>query len=106
MFFEEGILASVQPMVRVYALYATGLTELREHVINVAQSEPPFVPGIPARELYLNILLVLRSPRGLNRRQRVPFLTSSRCLQAALNRSERKLRSSAHLGFRQKGTIA
>ena len=36
-FFEEEILAPIQPMVRVYTLYATGMTELRGHVINVAQ---------------------------------------------------------------------
>ena len=39
-FFEEEILAPIQPMVRVYTLYATGMTELRGHVINVAQGGP------------------------------------------------------------------
>ena len=75
-FFEEEILAPIQPMVRVYTLYATGLTELRGHVINVAQGGPQFVREIPARARDLNILLVRRFPRDPNRKQRVPFLAS------------------------------
>ena len=62
-FFEEEVLAPLQPMVRVYTLYATGLTELRGHVINVAQGGPQFVREIPARARDLNILLIRRFPK-------------------------------------------
>ena len=100
-FFEEEILAPIQPMVRVYTLYATGLTELRGHVINVAQGGPQFVREIPARARDLNILLIRRFPRDPNRKQRVPFLASPRRLEAALDRLEGKLGGKAHLGFTQ-----
>ena len=88
-------------MVRVYTLSGTGLTEMRGHVVNLTQSGPQFVREIPARAHELNILLVRRFPRDPNRKQRVPFLTSPRRLEAALDRLEGRLGSSRHLGFRQ-----
>ena len=100
-FFEEEILAPIPPMVRVYTLYGTGLTEMRGHVVNLTQSGPQFVREIPARAHELNILLVRRFPRDPNRKRGVPFLASPRCLEAALGRLEGRLGSSRHLGFRQ-----
>ena len=100
-FFEEEILAPIQPMVRVYTLYGTGLTEMRGHVVNLTQGGPQFVREIPARAHELNILLVRRFPRDPNRKQRVPFLASPRRLEAALDRLEGNLGSDRHLGFRQ-----
>ena len=88
-------------MVRVYTLYATGSTQLRGHVINVAQGGPQFVREIPARARDLNVLLVRRFPRDPNRKQRVPFLASPRRLEAALDRLEGRLGSNVHLGFCQ-----
>ena len=46
-FFEEEILAPVQPMVRVYTLYGTGLTEMRGHVASWMQSGPQYCPRNP-----------------------------------------------------------
>jgi hypothetical protein len=100
-FFEEEILAPVQPVVRVYTLYGTGLTEMRGHVANWAQSGPQFVREIPARAKDLNILLIRRFPRDANRKQRVPFIASPARLEAALNRLEGKLGTPPHLGFCQ-----
>ena len=100
-FFEEEILAPIQPMVRVYTLYGTGLTEMRGHVVSLTQSGPQLVRGILARAHELNILLVRRFPRDPNREQRVPFLASPRRLEAALDRLEGRLGSSRHLGFRR-----
>ena len=99
-FFEEEILAPVQPMVRVYTLYGTGLTEMRGHVASWMQSGPQFVREIPARAHELNLLLVRRFPRDPNRKQRVPFIASPARLQAALDRIEGKLDSDEHVGLR------
>ena len=99
-FFEEEILAPIQPMVRVYTLYATGMTELRGHVINVAQGGPQFVREIPARAKELNILLVRRFPRDPNRKQRVPFLADPARLEAALARLEGRMGSDEHCGLK------
>ncbi len=66
----------MQPMVRVYTLYGTGLTEMRGHVASWMQSGPQFVREIPARAHELNLLLVRRFPRDPNRKQRVPFIAS------------------------------
>ena len=100
-FFEEEILSPVQPMVRIYTLYGTGLTEMRGHVANWAQSGPQFVREIPARAQDLNILLIRRFPRDPNRKQRVPFVANPRRLEAALDRLEGRLGTAAHLGFHQ-----
>ena len=99
-FFEEEILAPVQPMVRVYTLYGTGLTEMRGHVASWMQSGPQFVRDIPARAHELNLLLVRRFPRDPNRKQRVPFIASPARLQAALDRIEGRLDSDEHVGLR------
>ena len=99
-YFEEEILAPVQPMVRVYTLYGTGLTEMRGHVASWMQSGPQFVRDIPARAHELNLLLVRRFPRDPNRKQRVPFIASPARLRAALDRIEGKLDSAEHVGLR------
>jgi hypothetical protein len=100
-FSEEEILSPVQPMVRVYTLYGTGLTEMRGHVANWAQGGPQFVREIPVRAQDLNILLIRRFPRDPNRKQRVPFVASPKRLEAALNRLEGRLGTAPHLGFNQ-----
>ena len=33
-YFEEQLVALIQPVVRIFTLYSTGLTELRGHVAN------------------------------------------------------------------------
>jgi len=33
-YFEEQLVAPIQPVVRIFTLYSTGLTELRGHVAN------------------------------------------------------------------------
>ena len=98
-FFEEEILAPIQPMVRVYTLYATGMTELRGHVTNVAHGGPQFVREIPTRAHELNILLVRRFSKDPNRKQRVPFIASPKRLTAALDRLEGRLGHTKHLGL-------
>ena len=100
-FFEEEVLSPVQPMVRVYTLYGTGLTEMRGHVANWAQGGPQFVREIPARAKDLNILLIRRYPRDPSRQQRVPFIASPARLEAALDRLEGRLGTPPHLGFCQ-----
>ena len=98
-FFEEEILAPIQPMVRVYTLYATGMTELRGHVTNVAHGGPQFVREIPTRAHELNILLVRRFSKDPNRKQRVPFIANPKRLTAALDRLEGRLGDTKHLGL-------
>ena len=100
-FFEEEILSPVQPMVRVYTLYGTGLTEMRGHVANWTQGGPQFVREIPARAKDLNVLLIRRFPRDASRKQRVPFVASPARLAAALDRLEGRLGTPPHLGFCQ-----
>ena len=99
-FFEEEILSPVQPMMRVYTLYGTGLTEMRGHVANWTQGGPLFVREIPVRAFQLNLLLIRRFPRDPNRKQRVPFIASPSRLRAALDRLEGKLDSPEHKGMR------
>ena len=99
-FFEEEVLAPIQPMMRVYTLYGTGLTEMRGHIANWTQAGPAFVREIPRPAKQLNILLIRRFPRDPNRKQRVPFIASPSRLRAALDRLEGKLDSPEHKGMR------
>ena len=99
-FFEEEILAPIQPLVRVYTLYSTGLTEMRGHVANWAQNGPQTVREIPCKAKDLNLLLVRRYPRDPSKPQRVPFQASPARLTAALDRLEGKLGTEAHRGFK------
>ena len=48
-FFEEQLVSPVQPVVRVFTLHGTGLTECRGHVANWVQSGPEFVRDIPLK---------------------------------------------------------
>ena len=73
-FFEEEILAPIQPLVRVYTLYSTGLTEMRGHVANWAQNGPQTVREIPCKAKELKMLLIRRFPRDPDKSQRVPFM--------------------------------
>ena len=99
-FFEEEILAPIQPLVRVYTLYSTGLTEMRGHVANWAQNGPQTVREIPCKAKDLNLLLVRRYPRDPSKPQRVPFQASPARLTAALDRLEGKLGTEPHRGFK------
>ena len=104
-FFEEEVISPIQPLVRVFTLYATGLTEMRGHVANWAQNGPQFVREIPCKAKDLNLLLVRRQSRDPNKPQRVPFIARPAQLTAALDRLEGKLDSPAHLGFRTNALI-
>ncbi len=104
-FFEEEIIAPVQPMVRVYTLYGTGLTEMRGHVASWMQSGPQFVREIPARAHELNLLLVRRFPRDPNCKQRVSILASPARLQCVLDPIDAEPDSDEHVGLRDQRIV-
>ena len=84
-YFEEQLLSPIQPVVRIFTLYGTGLTETRGHVANWVQNGPEYVRGIPLKAKDAKVLLVRRFPKDPNRVQRVPFVVSRRRLEAALD---------------------
>ena len=48
-YFEEQLLSPIQPVVRIFTLYGTGLTEARGHVANWVQNGPEYVRNIPLK---------------------------------------------------------
>ena len=71
-------------MVRIFTLYATGLTELRGHGANWHQGGPQWVRNLPAKVGDAGILVIRRFPNDPQRKQRLPCIVSRRRLEAAL----------------------
>ncbi len=85
-YFEEQLLSPIQPVVRIFTLYGTGLTEMRGHVANWVQGGPQLVRDIPLKAKDAKILLVRRFPKDPARKQRVPFVVSARRLMTRPSR--------------------
>ena len=100
-YFEEQLLSPVQPVVRIFTLYSTGLTELRGHVANWVQGGPEFVRAIPLRAGDAKILLVRRFPKEPGRKQRVPFVVSRSRLEAALHELTQPEEDGGHRAFQK-----
>ena len=100
-FFEEQLLSPIQPVVRIFTLYGTGLTEARGHVANWVQNGPEYVRGIPLKAGDAKVLLVRRFPKDPNRKQRVPFVVSRTRLEAALNQLVRPEAEGGHRAFQR-----
>ena len=98
-YFEEQLLSPIQPVVRIYTLYGTGLTEARGHVANWVQNGPEYVRAIPLKAGDAQILLVRRFPKDPNRKQRVPFVVSRRRLERALNQLVKPEQQGGHQAF-------
>ena len=81
-YFEEMLLSPVQPVVRIFTITGTGLTEMRGHVANFAQGGPQWVREVPLKPDEVEILLVRRFPKDPARKQRLPFVVSRRRLAA------------------------
>lgn len=103
-YFEEQLLAPVQPLVRIFTLYSTGLTEMRGHVANWHQNGPQWVREIPVRARDAGILLIRRFPKDPQRKQRLPFVVSRRRLEAALAQLCQPRENGGHLAF-QRGAL-
>ena len=98
-YFEEQLLCPIQPVVRIFTLYGTGLTEARGHVANWVQNGPQYVSEIPLKARDSKILLVRRFPKDSNRKQRVPFVVSRTRLEAALEQLTKPLDEGGHQAF-------
>ena len=100
-YFEEQLLSPIQPVVRIFTLHGTGLTEARGHVANWVQNGPEYVRAIPLKAGDAKILLVRRFPKDPNRKQRVPFVVSRQRLEAALNQLTRPEAEGGHRAFQE-----
>ena len=100
-FFEEQLLSPIQPVVRIFTLYSTGLTETRGHVANWVQNGPEMVRAIPLKAGDAKVLLVRRFPKNPNRLQRVPFVVSRRRLEAGLDELTKSEAEGGHKAFQQ-----
>ena len=100
-YFEEQLVSPIQPVVRIFTLYGTGLTEARGHVANWVQNGPEYVRAIPLKAGDAKVLLVRRFPKDPNRKQRVPFVVSRTRLEAALNQLTLPEAQGGHRAFQQ-----
>ncbi|CAK0870327.1 unnamed protein product, partial [Prorocentrum cordatum] len=100
-YFEEQLLSPIQPVVRIFTLYGTGLTEARGHVANWVQNGPELVRAIPLKAGDAKILLVRRFPKDPQRKQRAPFVVSRQRLEAALQQLLKPEDQGGHRAFQR-----
>ena len=105
-FFEEELIAPVQPVVRIFTLDSTGQTEMRGHVANWVQAGPQWVRQIPVKAGDAKILLVRQYPKDRTRKQRVPFIASRSRMEAALARVTSAEAEGGHRGFQKNRLVA
>ena len=100
-YFEEQLVAPIQPVVRIFTLYSTGLTELRGHVANWHQGGPQWVRDLPVKVGDAGILLIRRFPKDPQRKQRLPFIVSRRRLEAALKQLCKPVDEGGHRAYQK-----
>ncbi len=100
-YFEEQLVAPIQPMVRIFTLYSTGLTEMRGHVANWHQGGPQWVRDLPVKASEAGILLIRRFPKDPQRKQRLPFLVSRGRLEAALQQLCKPVAEGGHRAYQK-----